>query len=91
MKLEDYLTMSEAAAAVGCSRRTMYRVVERIGIDSVITVAFGKQLIHKSKMPMLKKEYMPLGSEQRSKALVAYGHKGGTQKRINLQKAAKKA
>lgn len=91
MKLEDYMTMAEAAAAVGCSRRTIYRVAERVGIVAVVTMAFGKQLIHRSKLPMLKKAYLPIGTERRTEAAVAWGSAGGTQKRINREKAAKKA
>ena len=91
MEFKEYLTMSQAAAAVGCSRRTLYRVVERVGAGDVVTQAFGKQLIHKSKVPLLRKAYLPLGTERRLKASIAWGAAGGTKKRINREKAAKKA
>jgi hypothetical protein len=90
MEFKDYLTMSQAAAAVGCSRRTLYRIVERVGAEDVVTQAFGKQLIRKSKVPVLKKAYLPLGTERRLKASIAWGSAGGTQKRLNSEKAAKK-
>ena len=90
MKPENFLTMAEAAEAVGCSRRTLYRVVERVGADDVVTHAFGKQLIHKSKLPMLEKAYLPIGTERRTKAAIEWGFAGGTQKRINVKRAARK-
>jgi len=89
MEFKEYLTMAQAAVAVGCSRRTLYRIVERVGAGGVVTEAFGKQLIHKSKVPLLKKAYMPIGSEQRTKAAVAWGAEGGTQKSVNHKTAAK--
>jgi hypothetical protein len=89
MEFKEYLTMAQAAVAVGCSRRTLYRIVERVGVDDVVTIAFGKQLIHRSKLQLLKKEYMPIGSEKRTKAAVAWGEKGGTQKSVNHKTAAK--
>jgi hypothetical protein len=90
-EFKEYLTIIQAAKAVGCSRRTLYRVVERIGTDEIVTVAFGKRLIHKSKVTVIKDAYMPLGSKKHSVAARAWGSAGGTQKRINREKAAKKA
>ena len=89
MELKEFLTMTQAAAAVGCSRRTLYRIVERIGAGEVVTQAFGRQVIHKSKVPMLKKAYMPIGSELRTKSAIAWGAEGGTQKSINRRTAAR--
>jgi hypothetical protein len=91
MELKEFLTMAQAAAAVGCSRRTLYRVVDRVGAGDVVTQAFGKQLIHKSKVPLLKKAYLPLGTERRLKAAIAWGAAGGTQKSVNRRRAARKA
>jgi hypothetical protein len=90
MVFKEYLTMAQAAAAVGCSRRTLYRVVARVGAGDVVTQAFGKQLIHKSKVPLLRKAYLPLGTERRLKASIAWGSAGGTQKSVNRRRAAKK-
>jgi len=91
MEFKEYLTMSQAAVAVGCSRRTLYRIVERVGAGDVVTQAFGKQLIHKSKVPLLRKAYLPLGTERRLKASIEWGSAGGTQKSVNRRRAAKKA
>jgi hypothetical protein len=90
MELKEFLTMTQAAAAVGCSRRTLYRIIERLGAGEVVTQAFGRQVVHKSKVPVLKKAYMPIGSERRLKAAMAWGAAGGTQKSVNRKKAARK-
>ena len=89
MEFKEYLTMAQAAVAVGCSRRTLYRIVDRVGAGDVVTEAFGKQLIHKSKVSVLKKAYLPLGTERRLKASIAWGAAGGTQKSVNRKTAAK--
>lgn len=86
----DYLTIAETVKAVGCSRRTLYRILERMD-SGVVTQAFGKQLIHKSHVAALRKAYLPFGSERRSKAAQAWGAAGGTQKRLNREKAARKS
>lgn len=90
-EFKDYMTIIQTARAVGCSRRTLYRVIERIGIDEIVTAAFGRRLVHKSKLAAIKAAYMPLGSKKHSIAARAWGSAGGTQKRINREKAAKKA
>lgn len=87
----EFLTIDKAAKAVGCTRRTLYRLIERAGGESIVTHAFGRQIIHKSKLPLLKQAYLPLGSKKRAVACRAWGSTGGTQKRINREKAAKKA
>ncbi|NBT14409.1 MAG: hypothetical protein EBS56_12655 [Planctomycetia bacterium] len=80
---KDYLTLDQAAARAGCPRRSLYRIIERLGVDKVVTMAFGRRLIHKSKIPLIKAEHAPLGSDRRHEIAVAYGRKGGTQKGIN--------
>jgi hypothetical protein len=80
---KDYLTLDQAAAKAGCPRRSLYRIIERLGVESIVTYAFGRRLIHKSKIAMIKAEHAPLGSERRHEIAVEYGRKGGTQKGIN--------
>jgi hypothetical protein len=87
----EYLTLIKAAKAVGCTRRTLYRIIERIGTDEIVTPAFGRQLIHKSKLPRLREAYMPIGSTKRAKAAKEWGQTGGKQKRVARTKATKKA
>lgn len=84
----EYLTIDKAARAVGCTRRTLYRIIARVGPEALVTQAFGRQLIHKSKLPVIKAAYIPLGSKKHSLHARVWGSAGGTQKAIN---AAKKA
>lgn len=86
----DYLTMDQTAKAVGCSKRTLYRVIDRVGTGEIVTEAFGKRLVHKSKVAALKAAYLPMGSKKHSIAARLWGASGGTQKRINRENAAKK-
>lgn len=85
-QLNDYLNVSQAAKALGCGRRTIYRLLERAG-DGIAVEAFGMTVIHKSKLPLLKKVYLPFGSKARSLACKKWGSAGGTQKRINRENA----
>lgn len=89
-EFKDYLTIIEAAKAVGCPRRTLYRILDRMG-GGVVTPAFGRQLIHRSKLPAIKAAYLPFGSKRRAEAAQKWGAAGGTQKRLNREKAARKA
>jgi hypothetical protein len=90
-EFKDYLTIIQTAKAVGCTRRTLYRVIDRIGTDEIVTVAFGRRLVHKSKVAAIKEAYMPLGSKKHKMAARAWGSAGGTQAKINRMRAAKKA
>jgi hypothetical protein len=85
-ELTEYLTIDKAAKAVGCTRRTLYRIIARVGPESVVTQAFGRQLIHKSKLPVIKAAYIPLGSKKHSLHARAWGSAGGKQKAINAAK-----
>ena len=64
----DYLTIDQASKEVGCTRRTLYRIIEKFAPGEVVTPAFGRQLIHISKLPALREHYYPFGSERRSAA-----------------------
>jgi|694.fasta_scaffold01162_12 hypothetical protein len=82
---KDYYTMSQAAVKAGCPRRSLYRIIERLGVDSIVTRVFGRSLIHKSKIPLIRAEHAPLGSDRRHEIAVEYGRMGGTQKKINAE------
>jgi AraC-like DNA-binding protein len=90
-EFKEYLTIIQTAKAVGCSRRTLYRVIERIGTTEIVTLAFGRRLVHESKVAAIKAAYMPLGSKKHSIAAKRWGSAGGTQKRINRERAARKS
>jgi hypothetical protein len=85
-ELTEYLTIDKAAKVVGCTRRTLYRIIARVGPEAVVTQAFGLRLVHKSKLPILKAAYIPLGSKKHSLHARVWGAAGGTQKAINAAK-----
>lgn len=90
--VSEYMTIPEAAAAVGCIRRSLYRVIERAGgQEEIITTILGRQVIHRSKLPLLKAAYFPPGSAKRAAAAKRWGAAGGTQKRINRERLARAA
>ena len=82
---KDYFTMIQAAKKVGCPRRSLYRIIDRLGVDNVVTIAFGRRLIHKSKIPLIKAEHAPLGSKRRHEMAKIYGSLGGTMKALNAK------
>ena len=59
----DYLTIDQASKEVGCTRRTLYRIIEKFAPGEVVTPAFGRQLIHISKLPSLREHYYPFGHD----------------------------
>lgn len=83
---KDYLTVEQAISKIGCSRRSIYRIIQRLPEGAVVKM-FNRTLIHKSMLPQFKKEYAPFGSTRRHEISVAAGHKGGTQKGVNYAKA----
>lgn len=86
---KDYLTMIQTAKKIGCPRRSLYRIIDRLGVDRVCTTVFGRRLVHKSMLPMIRQEYAPFGSDRRHEIAVACGHAGGTAKAKNRARAAK--
>jgi|APGre2960657373_1045057.scaffolds.fasta_scaffold47529_4 hypothetical protein len=84
---KDYLTMIQTAAKVGCTRRSLYRIIDRLGVSRICTTAFGRRLVHKSMLPLIKAEYAPMGSERRHEIALVAGKAGGTAKARNRAKA----
>lgn len=91
MKIEtnDYITMAEAREILDASPRGFYRAVRRAGLDAVTREFFGIRVVVKSKLPLIKKNYFPMGSDRRSAAAVEWGAAGGAAKARN--RAAKRS
>jgi len=85
MKIDtnDYVTMAEAREILEASPRGFYRAVRRAGVDEVTREFFGVRVVIKAKLPLIKENYYPLGSERRSAAAAEWGHAGGTTKARN--------
>lgn len=85
MKIDtnDYITMAEARKTLNASPRGFYRAVRRIGLEVVTREFFGVRVVIKSKLPLIKENYFPMGSDRRSAAAKDWGHAGGTAKARN--------
>lgn len=89
----DLMTVPDVVKAIGASRRAVYRAIERAekAGHTVMTEVLGRRFVIKKALPTLKQFYYPYYSEAHQKAVVEWGRRGGTQKRINAEKAQKRA
>jgi hypothetical protein len=85
----QYMTIDEAAAAVGCNRRALYRAMNRVGLGNVTVVIFGKRLVPRDKIDEIKANYFPYYSEAHQKMVKTWGASGGATKAANRKKAEK--
>lgn len=92
--LEKFLTIEQLMTKIGCSRRAVFRVMRKAkddGKTNYFVEVLGRTLVPVDKVDDLSNYYQPFGSERRSAAAKEYGRLGGTQKRINREKAARAA
>jgi hypothetical protein len=94
MKIEinDFLTIEQAAKAVGCNRRALYRAMKRAaeaGLPTTVTI-LGKTVVPRAAVAGIKSHYFPYYSENHQKMVKVWGAAGGTQKGINSRKRATK-
>lgn len=87
---DRHMTVDEAAAAIGASRRAVYRAMDRAESEGeVVSVSvFSRRLILREKLDALKARYFPFGSSRRHELAVACGRAGGTRKAANARKRA---
>lgn len=94
IETEDLLTINQAMEAIGCTtRRGVYRTVARAreaGKETTVSL-YGKTLIPRKMIAVLKEYYYPYYSEAHQRMVKQWGAAGGTQKRINAEKAARAA
>lgn len=85
MKIDpkDYMTVSEAMKAIGCSKRCLYRILDRVGRESVFVEMFGKKLIPRAKLQILKAHYYPYYSDAHQAMVREWGRQGGATKAAN--------
>lgn len=84
---DEYLTITEAAEAVGTLRRSLYRVINRAreaGHETVVTV-LGRRLIHRDSLPVLKQYFYPFYSEGHQANVRKWGAMGGAAKARNAK------
>jgi hypothetical protein len=85
---EAYMTVEEVAEAIGApNKRPVYRAILRAreAGKEVTTNLFGKTLIPREMVAVLKEFYFPYYSEQHQKMVREWGAAGGTQKRLNRE------
>lgn len=88
---KDYLTMPQVAKRLKMPRRSLYRVMERLGMDKVSALIFGRRVVHVTMLDAIKAEHAPMGSDRRHEIAVMYGAMGGETKAANRARAAKRS
>lgn len=81
--LAKYMTVEEAMAAIGCARRSLYRAMERAGVENVSEEVLGRRLILRDKIEVIRQRWYPYYSEQHQRMVKIWGAAGGKQKKIN--------
>lgn len=84
---QKYLTVSEAMEELCCSRRSLYRAMDRVGKDTVSEEFFSRRLILRSKLGLLRDHFYAYYSDAHQKMVKEWGSRGGTAKAENLRKA----
>lgn len=90
MKIDtnDYMTVSDAAKAIGASLRSITRAIDRAGRESVTAVFWGHRVVKRKKLDEIKSCYFRRGTERASLAAKHFGHLGGSQKAANARQRA---
>jgi hypothetical protein len=91
IRLEDYMTVQEARAAIGCSPRAIWRAIARVGRERVVVEILGRTMVRKANLDEIKAHYYPYYSEAHQAMVREWGRRGGTQKGVNAKKAARRA
>ena len=86
------LTPEQAGERIGANKRAVYRAIKRASEagEEVVVVLFGRSLVPVENVKVLSRYYYPYGSPAHQSMVKKWGAAGGTQKKINLEKAAKK-
>lgn len=95
MKIDTdaFLTIPQAAEAIGAPNvRPVYRAIHRARADGkeLTTAIYGKTLIPRANVAVLKEYYFPYYSETHQKMVKKWGAAGGTQKKLNAEARARK-
>jgi|LakMenEpi03Aug12_release.lakeMendotaPanAssembly.Ray.scaffolds.fasta_scaffold39827_5 hypothetical protein len=94
MNLEDLVTPADAAAAIGApNKRAVYRAIARAEAagEDVTYTAFGRRLIRRDRLDVVKKYYFPYYSDAHQASVRKWGAAGGAASGVTkrLRKAAK--
>ncbi len=87
MRVEDYVTLSEAAEMLGCNLRALQRAMSRCPRDDIYVRIYNRRMIIKVAVPVLKEYWYQRGSVAAAKQCKIDGAKGGTKKGENRRAA----
>lgn len=89
---DKLLTIEQAGEQIGANKRATYRAIKRAreAGEDVVVIVFGKTLVPVDRVDVLTKYYYPYGSPAHQSMVRKWGAAGGTQKKLNLEKASKK-
>ena len=88
MNLDEYMTATDVAAALGCPPRAVARAAKRAEAagHSVRTTVLGKSVYYRAAVPTLKSYYYPYYSEAHQRAVKQWGREGGATKAANARR-----
>lgn len=89
INLADYLTIQQAAEAMGTNRRAVHRAIARAreAGHEVVESVLGRSLIHKANLATLKGFYFPIYGENHQAMVREWGRRGGATKAANRAKS----
>lgn len=89
---DKLLTIEQTGERLGGNKRAAYRAIKRAreAGEDVVVIVFGKTLVPVEAVETLKRFYFPYYSESHQRMVKKWGSAGGTQKKLNLEKASKK-
>jgi hypothetical protein len=95
MKIDpnEFLTAEQAAVEMGApNKRSLYRAMKRAreAGETVTVELFGRSLIPRAKIEVLKRYYYPYYSDAHQAMVKEWGRRGGAQKWKNAARAAKR-
>lgn len=88
--LNDYMTLAEVAEALGTNPVGACRAVARCRKEGLTVQAtvLGRRMVLRSMLEVIRDHYYPYGSPAHKRMGRVWGHRGGTQKQINIEAAA---
>jgi hypothetical protein len=92
MNIEDFMTVAEAATAIGApNKRAVYRAIARAAAAGHATTAevYGKQVVARAALATLQQFYYPYYSDQHQANVKKWGAAGGAAKAANRRKASR--
>lgn len=88
--LKNYLTVNEAAEAMGASLSGFWRAIRRIGRDKVCIEFLSRTLVRKDRLHLLKENFYPYYSDAHQAKVKEWGAKGGHAKAANAQQGGRR-